>query len=380
MGVLTGSWGVGQWLLLALGWIPGTSGFYHSSVQSLVYMNCFITGFFTTALPRFSGSRHAAKGEVAGFFFLIIGILLFLTLEEWVIAEVLFAVWLMALMRFALVRVWRRPQNTGIGKPPQELVWVPFGVLNGVLGAAILALGQMDVLPRWALKVGKPMMEQGFLLSVVVGVGGFLVPRLLGTYRPVSSSMRTYAACALLVFVSFWLEGFGYLNIAYGLRAAAVAYVYSSTGILKYARGCDLHARLAWVAAWMVAIGYGGAALFSDHAVMMLHITFIGGFSLMTFAVASMVILSHSGHGERLKRPLWVLWLIGSGVAAAVIQRMLAEFFPERYIQILGAGAALWIISAFVWLIYMVPFLLRVPDEDAFGRMHEQVKDLREST
>jgi uncharacterized protein involved in response to NO len=150
--------------------------------------------------------------------------------------------------------------------------------------------------------------------------------------------------------------------------------VYSMTGILKFVRECDLYARLAWVSAWMVALGYWGAALFSDYAIMMLHITFIGGFSLMTFAVASMVILSHAGEGDRLKGPLWILWVVGIGVAAALVQRILVEFFPDKYSQVLGVAAALWIVAALMWLVYMLPFLMRVPEEDEFGKMHEQAR------
>jgi len=389
LGVLMGSWGVGQWLFLSLGWISSSLGFYHSSVQSLVYMNCFIIGFLTTALPRFTATRQATGWEISSFFFLIIGMLLFLSLQEWVIAEILFAVWLIALMRFALVRVTRRPKTTDGPKPPLELIWVPFGVFNGITGVAASVLGQMGVLPPWSLKAGRDMMEQGFLLSVVVGIGGFLIPRLLGTYRRAQEheqacevpqeerkaySLIIYAVCMAMIFVSFWLEGLGFAGIAYALRALAVTIVYSMTGIFKFVRGCDLYARLIWVSAWMVAIGYWLAAIFSNYGVIMLHITFIGGFSLMTFSVASMVILSHSGEGARLKRPLWILWMVGLGIGAAMVQRIMVAFFPDQYMQILGIAAALWIMAAFGWLAYMLPFIFRVPEEDTFGKMHEEVK------
>lgn len=390
LGVLAGSWGVGQWLLLALGLVPSVQGFYHSSFQSLVYMNCFIVGFLSTALPRFTNTYPAKKMEIGSFLFLFLGIVVFLSLGQWVVAEIIFIAWLLALVFFVVVRISRRPRSSNVGKPPLEIIWVPFGILQGMMGAVLLILGQMKMVDVWILKVGKPMMEQGFLLSVVVGVGGFLIPRLLGTYnsheqaceRPVLNmgrrpSVGIYGFCAFLMFLSFWLEGAGFLNIGYLLRAVIITYVYSSTGILKWIKDADLYARLAWVSAWMVALGYWGAAIVPTHAVIMLHITFIGGFSLMTFAIATMVILSHSGKGHILKTNLWILWVIAAGILVAFLHRSLAEAFPDYYFKILGIAAAVWIFSALVWLGYMVPSLFHVPREDEFAKLHEQAAKLK---
>jgi len=64
LGILMGTVGISHWLFYALGWMKSYSGFFHSSIQILSYMNCFIIGFLLTALPRFTGAKHATKNEL----------------------------------------------------------------------------------------------------------------------------------------------------------------------------------------------------------------------------------------------------------------------------------------------------------------------------
>lgn len=52
-----------------------------------------------------------------------------------------------------------------------------------------------------------------------------------------------------------------------------------------------------------IFLGSWAAFIFSSYRVAMLHLVFLGGYSLMTFTVATMVITSHAGKSEQLRRP-----------------------------------------------------------------------------
>jgi hypothetical protein len=139
-------------------------------------------------------------------------------------------------------------------------------------------------LPVWALKVGKPMMDQGFLTCLVAGIGGFLIPRLMGTYEQGQNEnpkgkLQYYLLCAGIFFVSFFVEGFWNPAIGYGLRAAAVTAAFLKSNILwKLPQDKGLYVWMALLSVWMVVIGFWGASLFNDYKTLMLHFTFIGGF------------------------------------------------------------------------------------------------------
>lgn len=375
LGVCMGTIGVSPWLLYAFGLTETYSSFFHSSVQMLVYMNCFISGFLTTFIPRVTGTSFAERKEILSFLFAILGALIFLYRGAWVMAEGCYILWLVLLVVFIGRRILKkRKEGLDAGPPPIELMWIPWAVFHGILGTLLLILGQLKVISPLGIRVGKPMMEQGLLLSVVMGIGGFLIPRIMGTYRP-GKIPFVHLLCAAGLLVSFVIEGLGYLSWGYGLRALVITVIFYVTGIVQRLGGpLALYAWLARIAAWMIALGLWAAALFSDYRVAVLHIAFIGGFSLLTFAIATMVVMSHSGAGERLRQPLWILWAVICGIALVVVKRIAVIFYPEIYFTFLGWASTLWIITAFCWLGFMIPYLLKVPEGDEFERMHEEAK------
>jgi hypothetical protein len=47
----------------------------------------------------------------------------------------------------------------------------------------------------------------------------------------------------------------------------------------------------------------------------------------MIFAVASMVIMSHGGEGDRLQGHVWALWTVFAGVCLALVLRFMVVVF-----------------------------------------------------
>ena len=386
LGTVFGLVGVTHWLVYALGWTGSYSGFYHAGIQ-VAYMLGFVIGFLLTALPRFASTAPATTTELVVFLTLFMAQPVLLSVGQWMAAQAAFAGLLVALAVFAGRRFTGHRAEIG---PPTEFVWIGLAVLHGLIGSGLMISAQAGWLPARLLAVGRPMAQQGFLLSIVLGVGGFMAPRLMGrrallvTPEGVSEAraiqlraqrVAWHLLAGFLLASSFFVEGSGAVAAAYGLRAAVVtAELVWTTQLFRPPAAPDLYVKFVWVSLWMVLCGLWGAALAPARRVAMLHLVFLGGFSVMVFAVGTMVVLSHSGAGTRLRQPLWVLHVVGAGIAVAVIARLAADALPARFFQLLGVAAASWSVAAISWLVFSLPYVVRAVPAGTFERLHEEAK------
>jgi uncharacterized protein involved in response to NO len=387
LGVLLGLVGVNYWLVYALGAEGSFSRLTHAGLQAGGYMGGFILGFLLTALPRFSSTRPATSWELSLFLALFLAQPLLLFLGRHAEAQAVFAALLLALAVFVGRRFARRSAGAG---PPPEFIWILIAIGFGLLGWLLVSVSQGGWLPiRWAT-AGWQLSHQGFLLAIVLGVGGFMTPRLMGRgfllANPTSVSdeqvgrlrrrrVLMHLAAALVLLASFLIETPGAIAQAYALRAAVVTAELSwTTQFFRPPASRDRYVTYVWVSLWLIVLGLWAASILPRYRIVMLHLMFLGGFSLMTFAVGTMVALSHGGGGQRLAGPIWQLDLIGVGMAAAIITRLLSEGVPKHYFFFLGGAAICWSISAIAWLSLTLPYILAVPAPEAFERLHEAAK------
>ena len=386
LGILAGAIGASHWLFYALGWQASYSGFFHASVQIKSYMFCFVIGFLLTAMPRFSGTSPTSGRELSSFLLFVLLNLFFLIIQNWVGSETCFLILLLLLARFAFVRFFKK---SGTVNPPTEFAWIPVAILHGITGSVLILLAQFQTGPMWFLKTGRVLSEQGFLLSIVVGVGGFLAPRLTGlftlakpseiqvmttsTYRRKRIQLHLLAGFAL--FASFWLEGLGFLHIAYAVRAAVVTVeLFGSRSLPHPPLVSSLFAWLLWISMWMILAGSWVVLFFMNQRIPILHIVFIGGYALMTFSVGTMVVLSHGGEAPRLQKPLWILWVVAFGIGSALAFRILSSFSAQHYFHLLGVAASCWLFVGVSWLCFVAPKIVKIPHEGEFERQHEEMK------
>jgi uncharacterized protein involved in response to NO len=351
------------------------------------YMVSFVIGFLITSMPRFASAPHATQGEVLGFLSLILGIWAFSSFQQWVFSELCFIGLLILLAFFAARRFMKR---RSINSPPLEFVWIPIAILHGIFGTGILISAQLKLIPDRLLGISKLMIDQGFLLCIVMGVGGFLAPRLMGLFKPMGSPeevppsqllqirrirIRIHLSLGILFFLSFWIEGLLHKTVGFGLRTIVVTLVlFLNRAWPRPPRARDLYVWLLWISMWMVVSGHWAVILFPRYRVEMLHIVFIGGFSLMTFAVGTMVVMGHAGESEKLRGPLWILWIVLAGLVFALGFRVAAAFFPVKYFKFLGIASVFWLFAAGSWFIFILRKLLIIPDVGEFERFHEAAK------
>jgi len=122
--------------------------------------------------------------------------------------------------------------------------------------------------------------------------------------------------------------------------------------------------RLLWLATWLIPLGLLTAAVVPEHRVAAMHVTFIGGFGTLAFAVATHVTLGHGGYAkEQAGRPHAVAWF-GGLFAVAMLIRSAGTVLSSKYFEALGVAAVAWLVAASVWALYAVPKMWRAPIAD----------------
>lgn len=396
LAVMSGMLGVGHWLAFQQGWTNSYSGAFHAHVQVWGYIGSFAIGFLLTALPRSGGAPPASTFELAAALTAVISTIAAVALEQWLLANVINVLLLglviaFAARRFAATRAAGGTAAARTGPPPPvEFVWIPLALGFGVAGSLVAAAGRADLLPATVIKIGEVAAQQGFLLGVVLGVGGFMAPRLMGhgdvmagprcapsadPARARARRLRVHLVAALAIVASFFVEGLGAVRWAYLLRGAVVlAELVYAAKIHRWPRVDSLFARMLWASLGMTPLGLIAAGLLPNARVAMLHVTFLGGFALMTFAMGTMVVMSHSGDARRLREPLPVFRVIAFGIAAALLARVTADARFERYFEWLGLASIGWLIAGIAWMAFAAPRLARIAPGDEFERSHEQAK------
>ncbi|HEU5320508.1 MAG TPA: NnrS family protein, partial [Methylomirabilota bacterium] len=203
------------------------------------------------------------------------------------------------------------------------------------------------------------LLTEGMVLLLVLGVGGFLGPRLLGFAQmpliPIGAQgparrSALYVAAGLGLVATLFVEYGADLPAMAWLRAAIASAVLLRT--VTPWRAPAVRTTLAWcvwTAAWMVILGLWLAAVAPAHRIDFLHVLFMGGFTLLILAVGTRVTLSHGGHPLEAERRSWPLRIgIGTGLLA-LAARVGAGFTQESFFAHLAWASAFWIAGVAFW-------------------------------
>lgn len=363
LGVLLAWVGVGHWLLYAVGATATYSCQLHGLVQLQGFMMAFAFGFLWTAIPRRTGTEPAATTEIglatAGLVLTTIAALV----ELWALAELAYAGLIVLLLLFALRRFLA---GTARRRPPAAFVLIPLGAFHGLVGAGLILCSTWPSGPAWMMGLGLLLVEQGVFLCFALGVGGLILPLIAGATPPADLGAArgegrkavAYAVAGILIFASLILEHRGWVRTAPLVRAATVALGLAAAGALRGPGQPGVHRRLVWLAAWLMPVGLATSGLWPDYRVPALHVLFIGGFSLLAFAVATHVALMHLGleHLARARPPAVIA--LGVTFVLAMAARVAADA-SDTYFVHLGWAAGTWIAGSAIWLVFLGPRLLK---------------------
>jgi uncharacterized protein involved in response to NO len=362
LGILLAWGGVGHWLTYAIGITTTYSCTAHALVQVQGFLLSFATGFLFTAIPRRTQSAPPSSVEVGlAAALLVVGAAAALD-EASAIAETATLGIMALLVGFALRRFVRASSGR---RPPAAFVLVPAGFVQGAAGALLVA-GAVD-LGTFGLRLGRLLLEQGLLLSLVAGVGGLVLPLMAGAAPPadIGSSPRearraaAYAVGALGLLVTFVAEAAGSERAAPLARAVLVAAALGlGAGAWRRPRGPGWNRRVAWLAVWLTPLGVALSGLVPDYRVPALHVTFIGGFGLLAVAVATHVTASHLELRRLRDGRSTAIAFVAGAMLVALAGRLTADA-THTYFEHLGASALVWMVGSGVWLVVLMPHWVR---------------------
>jgi uncharacterized protein involved in response to NO len=207
------------------------------------------------------------------------------------------------------------------------------------------------------------LLYQGFVLYLVLGIGAFLLPRILklpATLEPSETPGLTPAwkrratlagVVGFALLASFWVEVFAEAPKAAGAIRFLAAGTFLATEIptpFGAARpgSVSLGVRVALV---LLLLGLFFPVLWPWQRVAGLHLVFIGGFTLITFSVATRVVLGHGGCTSLLGQPLPSLQGAGLLLILAAVLRVIGDFNFAARGNFLSVASYLWMLAAATW-------------------------------
>lgn len=339
--------GVGQWLLFSLGLDPTFRSIFHSMAQVQGFLGCFAAGFLLTFIPRRTMTGPAQLWQVVVCAMCPVMLCVFAWREQWALAQVWWLIEMGVLLQFVIGRAaaMRRPLTT-----PASLVWVPLGLGFGLIGAVLTAMPSLHAL-------GKGLLLEGLMASLVMGIGAMLVPVVTRAEPPkplTRDALILHGALAVAFAASFVIqaEPMASMRVGYGLRlVVASAVLVRGARLWVWPTEPGLNRRLVWFAAWCLPVGYLLLTLWPMQRSAGLHVIFIGGFSLLSMTIGHHVMAAHGGHQAWLQGWAKATIAMAAGTWVAMIARVMMQLDSANYLKWMTLAAVAFIASAGAWLL-----------------------------
>ncbi len=361
LGALLGGAGVLPWLLFGAGWIPSWPGAYHALAMTQSFLVAVAVGFLGTMLPRRTGAAPLSRTEIAVTSTALLAVPVAALLGRLVVAQAAYLVVLGTLAQFALRRMWR----SSLPILP-SFVLIPAALAAGVAGALLIATSAMGG-PAWMLAVGRSLVGEGVFLGLVLALAPLLTPAICHDGKagdPAPDRQRRqrllHGAVAALLLASFAVEHAASQRAGLLLRGAVVAGAVLVAGVARPPTARGLHRWIYWLALVLLPIGLLAGGAWPALRVPFLHVTLIAGLSLLVFAVATHVVLVHTGREALAFRRPWPVAIVAVLVLAATALRASAELlFSSHYFEALLAASSLWLAGLVTWAAFLVPKIVR---------------------
>jgi uncharacterized protein involved in response to NO len=354
LGLALGAAGIAPWVLFGRGLSRVYPGPYHSLAMSQGFVSAFAVGFLGTMLPRRTGTAPLP---------MILQLVMVLALASLPIAllehlprtaELAAIVPLVALAGWFGSRAFVR---RAVLRPPPSFVHLPLALLAGIGGALMIAFGHGAT-----VLVGRRLAQQGFFLELVLAIAPMLGPALtqLAAPPPRRHALLRHLFAGAIVMASFAVEEWWSARLGLSARGLALAVIIIGEGqLLAPLARTGIHRHALRLSLWAVPLGVCLAGAMPAQRIQLLHVTFIGGVSLMIVAVSVHVTLLHGGRETLADRSPWpVVAAVGLTLAAA-LARVLAERLRQNYVLALTTAAELWLTAWIAWAAFLIPKLRR---------------------
>jgi uncharacterized protein involved in response to NO len=370
LALLIGISGVSLWPLFFTGMHKFYPGIMHSRMMIEGFLGGFVIGFLGTAMPRLLSAPPLRGWETWTLVVIHLTVAGLHIGHQLLLGDIAFVVLLLFFGGCLLCRV-----RHATDLPPPGFVLVGLGYLTGLSGTLLWIGGMKGWVSGSAMMLGGLWLNQAFVLLLILGVGTFLLPRFLAIQgiRPLDEErtasrawiLRALAAgcVGIAMLVSYWLEaGYAMVTPAALVRGGAVViYLLCMVPIFRTSnpgRTVPLAVNIALVS---VVLGLAFPLFWPGQRIAGLHVVFLAGFSLITFTVATRVVLGHSGNGHLFRTRLPILLGVIGLLLIATVLRVIGDFLPEQRTTDLNLASYLWMSAAAAWGMAILP-KVRIPD------------------
>lgn len=353
IGALNAVLGVIPWILFSYGKIATFPNILHSRMMVLGFLGSYVCGFLMTAVPRMTGTESAKPVEV--YSVALLGIVHALYAGG-ISPAIPLLVWLMQFIFLFLFvfRRFRKISQTGKSPALGGLIFIPIGLISAAVGAGIQLLAFFDpsAVSDNGIRYGQILLQQGFLLNLIVGLGSRLIPMISkkpGALSPLQGDgnfSKLLKWEALLLNLSFVFESFYSKETGILTRAAVLCVVlFMNYKIHRRANeGTFLGRGLSFASSCLV-FSYFGVFLFPLYEIHIMHVLYIGGFGLLTLLISMRVLVAHGGESTESEKKSWhILAVVILGTIVVLGRLLLPVFSPESYLSSMATMALLWIL------------------------------------
>jgi hypothetical protein len=333
----------------------------------------FIFGVLGTGLPRMLSAPPFRLWEVLLLLAFYAAMVTTNVLGNTVAGDVLLLGLVGTFVCCAVARVAKRKDV-----PPPGFVLVALALASLIAGSVLSITHSRQEEPAvfW-VNLQHLLSYQGFILLPILGIGAFLLPRFFDLpnlhefpeSRSPSPSWRRAALIAFMagatVLASFFIEAAGWHRSGAGMRfVTAAVYLLRHVPIYRSVLCANSVRGTIAIGILLLLAGYGWTAFFPANRVAILHLTLVGGFAVITFAVATRVLFGHSGNLHRVTLPNHWLKISVALMLLGMATRISGDFLPPILVSHYNYGALLWITGALLWSIYTLPKVLQADPSD----------------
>lgn len=352
LGLLNALLAVGVWFVQNLDWFTTPAILIHSKLIVGGFLWSFIIGFLMTAVPRMTGTGSTNIIEYIFATILLLGQTFFAWQADgrfFYANQILLILFLIAFGARRLLKM-KKPMPVFFSHVGAAMVLALLGAYYHFKGNSLMGIHLYHV---------------GTTLLLVLGIGTRFFSFLSGlpsVFENATSLMPRLAfhSSAILMGVLLFLAGRGNSMAYLGLMALTLVYLFKFWQVQRpSARPSALKYSVRIVAA-MIPLSFFLTWLQPLMFVTWFHLLFIGCFGLITFSVATRVILAHGSYSTELETKSPALWLLVSCLVLGLASRIIYNFSDGLWkISYLHLAAMFWVFAVIGWCWTFLPKIFK---------------------